>query len=113
MAVKRITQETFDDAVKENMDDFGSSREDAIKDTMEEFEMQVGVFAGQEPRHGRVIDVGAWASVKMLGKWESVWLARSAVLRVGATVLPLSRLISSTPEINLTRPHTPLEPPGY
>jgi hypothetical protein len=46
MAVKRITQETFDDAVKENMNDFGSSREDAIKDTMEEFEMQVGVFAG-------------------------------------------------------------------
>ena len=38
MAVKRITQETFDDAVKENMDDFGSSREDAIKlfDAMEQ-----------------------------------------------------------------------------
>lgn len=46
MAVKRITQETFDDAVKENMDDFGASREDAIKDTIEEFEMQVRGGAG-------------------------------------------------------------------
>lgn len=39
---KRITQETFDDAVKENMDDFGMSREEAIKDSIEQFEMQVG-----------------------------------------------------------------------
>lgn len=38
---KRISQETFDDAVHENMDDFGMSRQDAVKDAIEQFEMQV------------------------------------------------------------------------
>ena len=34
---KRITQPTFDEAVKENMDDFELSMEDAIKDTIKQF----------------------------------------------------------------------------
>lgn len=34
---KRITQPTFDEAVKENMDDFEMSKEDAIKDTIKQF----------------------------------------------------------------------------
>jgi hypothetical protein len=38
---KRVSQETFDDAVRENMDDFGMSREDAINDAIEQFKMQV------------------------------------------------------------------------
>ncbi len=38
---KRISQETFDAAVKENVDDFGLSIEDAIKDSIKEFELQV------------------------------------------------------------------------
>mmetsp|Transcript_39247 Transcript_39247/g.92556 ORF Transcript_39247/g.92556 Transcript_39247/m.92556 type:complete len:502 (+) Transcript_39247:135-1640(+) len=39
-AKKRITQDTFDEAVRENMDDFDMPREEAIKDAMEQFEMQ-------------------------------------------------------------------------
>jgi len=38
---KRISQETFDETVKENMDDFDMSREDAIADAIEQFKMQV------------------------------------------------------------------------
>jgi hypothetical protein len=37
---KRISQETFDETVKENMDDFDMSREDAIADAIEQFKMQ-------------------------------------------------------------------------
>jgi hypothetical protein len=42
MAVKakRITQETFDDAVRENMDDFDMERKEAIADAISQFEMQ-------------------------------------------------------------------------
>ena len=39
--MKRISQETFDETVKENMDDFDMSREDAIADAIEQFKMQV------------------------------------------------------------------------
>jgi hypothetical protein len=38
---KRISQETFDAAVKENIDDFGLSAEEAIQDTIKEFQLQV------------------------------------------------------------------------
>lgn len=38
--MKQISQETFDEAVKENMDEFGLSREEAIKDALEQFESQ-------------------------------------------------------------------------
>lgn len=38
---KRISQETFDETVKENMDDFDMSREAAIADAIEQFKMQV------------------------------------------------------------------------
>jgi hypothetical protein len=37
---KRISQETFDETVKENMDDFDMSREEAIADAIEQFKMQ-------------------------------------------------------------------------
>ena len=40
MSRKRISQETFDAAVKENMDDFGLSAEEAVRDTIKEFELQ-------------------------------------------------------------------------
>lgn len=36
----RISQETFDDAVKENMDDFSMERVEAIADAISQFEMQ-------------------------------------------------------------------------
>ena len=39
--VRVISQETFDDVVKENMEEFGLSREEAIKDAIEQFESQV------------------------------------------------------------------------
>lgn len=35
--VKRITQSTFDDAVKENMEEFDISMESAINDTVDQF----------------------------------------------------------------------------
>lgn len=40
MAKRRITQETFDDAVRENMDEFEMDREDALRDAVEQFESQ-------------------------------------------------------------------------
>ncbi len=43
---KRVSQETFDDAVRENMDDFGMAREEAIKDAIDQFKMQVRTQRG-------------------------------------------------------------------
>ena len=40
---KRVSQDTFDETVKENMDDFDMSREDAIADAIEQFKMQVSL----------------------------------------------------------------------
>lgn len=40
MATKRISQETFDDVVRENMEDFDMSLEDALKDAVEQFTAQ-------------------------------------------------------------------------
>lgn len=37
---KRITQETFDDAVKENMEEFGMERDEAVIDAAQQFEAQ-------------------------------------------------------------------------
>lgn len=37
---RRVTQETFDQAVLENMSDFDLSKEDAIKDTIQQFVSQ-------------------------------------------------------------------------
>eukprot|EP00286_Rhodomonas_abbreviata_P019714 CAMPEP_0181309170 /NCGR_PEP_ID=MMETSP1101-20121128/11870_1 /TAXON_ID=46948 /ORGANISM="Rhodomonas abbreviata, Strain Caron Lab Isolate" /LENGTH=501 /DNA_ID=CAMNT_0023415635 /DNA_START=40 /DNA_END=1545 /DNA_ORIENTATION=+ len=39
-AKKRISQETFDAAVRENMDDFDMPREEAVQDAIQQFEMQ-------------------------------------------------------------------------
>lgn len=39
--VRVITQETFDSVVKENMDEFEMSREEAIKEAIEQFQSQV------------------------------------------------------------------------
>ena len=39
--VRVISQETFDGAVAENMDEFGMDREEAIKEAKEQFESQV------------------------------------------------------------------------
>ena len=40
MATKRITQETFDAVVKENMDDFEMDAEEAVADAVQQFESQ-------------------------------------------------------------------------
>jgi hypothetical protein len=40
---KRVSQETFDETVKENMDDFDMPREEAIADAIEQFKMQVAL----------------------------------------------------------------------
>ena len=39
--VRVITQETFDSVVKENMDEFQMSREEAVKEAREQFMTQV------------------------------------------------------------------------
>ena len=39
--VRVISQETFDSVVKENIDDFGLEREEAIKEAISQFESQV------------------------------------------------------------------------
>lgn len=39
--VKVITQETFDEVVKENIDDFDMEAEEALNDAVEQFEKQV------------------------------------------------------------------------
>lgn len=36
-----ISQQTFDDAVKENIDEFSMSSEEAIQDAIKQFESQV------------------------------------------------------------------------
>ena len=45
MATKRITQEAFDEAVRENIDEFEMEREEAIADAVTQFESQ-GVDLG-------------------------------------------------------------------
>lgn len=39
--VLTITQETYNEAVQENINEFGMSLEDAIEDTVKQFEAQV------------------------------------------------------------------------
>lgn len=41
---KQITQETFDDVVKENMEDFDMAVEDAIEDAVVQFQTQVKFY---------------------------------------------------------------------
>lgn len=40
----QITQETFDNTVRENVDEFEMSLEEAIKETIEQFKTQVNYF---------------------------------------------------------------------
>lgn len=40
MAKRRITQETFDDAVRENMEEFEMDPDEALRDAVEQFESQ-------------------------------------------------------------------------
>jgi hypothetical protein len=42
MASRRITQETFDAAVHENMEEFEMSPEEAMREAVEQFESQGG-----------------------------------------------------------------------
>lgn len=43
MSRRRITQETFDDAVKENMEEFEMEPAEALRDAVEQFESQGNV----------------------------------------------------------------------
>lgn len=40
MAKRRITQETFDAAVRENMEEFEMAADEALKEAVEQFESQ-------------------------------------------------------------------------
>lgn len=40
MATKRITQETFDDVVQENITEFGLDPEEALNEAIQQFESQ-------------------------------------------------------------------------
>lgn len=51
MASKRITQETFDAAVRENIEEFEMGPEEAVKEAVEQFESQ-GRVAWLDPRPG-------------------------------------------------------------
>lgn len=42
--VRVITQETYDEVVKENMDEFDMSPEEAVKEAIAQFEAQVGNY---------------------------------------------------------------------
>lgn len=41
---KKISQQTFDDAVKENMEEFSMSTSEAVESAIQEFESQVISF---------------------------------------------------------------------
>ena len=41
---KQVTQDTFDDVVKENVQEFEMSVEEAINDAVQQFESQVGII---------------------------------------------------------------------
>ena len=51
MARRRITQETFDAVVKENMDDFEMDPDDALKDAVEQFDSQGNVLTSNSLTH--------------------------------------------------------------
>lgn len=40
-----ITQQTFDNAVKENIDEFSMSAEEAVQDAIKQFESQVVIIS--------------------------------------------------------------------
>lgn len=44
MAKRRITQETFDAAVKENIDEFEMDHDEALREAVEQFESQGNVI---------------------------------------------------------------------
>lgn len=48
MASKRITQETFDAAVQENIEEFEMGAEEAVREAVEQFESQ-GRVVGSAP----------------------------------------------------------------
>ena len=47
MASRRITQETFDDVVRENIDDFEMDADEALREAVEQFESQGNVLTGK------------------------------------------------------------------
>lgn len=68
MASKRITQDTFDAVVKENMDEFEMSAEEALADSIQQFESQGINLANiiKEVHIGR--SKFAWISVNVILK---------------------------------------------
>ena len=55
MARRRITQETFDAVVKENMDDFEMDPDDALKDAVEQFDSQGNVLTSNSLTHSLTV----------------------------------------------------------
>jgi hypothetical protein len=47
--LRKITQETFDEAVRENIETFDMSPEEALESTIEEFKLQVGPLPHPSP----------------------------------------------------------------
>lgn len=47
MAKRRITQETFDAAVRENMEEFEMAADEALKEAVEQFESQGNTSEGK------------------------------------------------------------------
>ena len=82
MASKRITQETFDAAVRENIQEFEMGPEEAVREAVEQFESQgravrLGLSAGLALRLSHLQSTALFAVVATpLGTWDPGSLTR-------------------------------------
>ena len=83
MASKRITQETFDAAVRENIQEFEMGPEEAVREAVEQFESQgravrLGLSAGLALRLSHLQSTALFAVVVAtpLGTWDPGSLTR-------------------------------------
>lgn len=53
MAKRRITQETFDEAVRENLEEFEMDPDEALRDAVEQFESQGKMSLKLQHQHYR------------------------------------------------------------
>lgn len=122
MASKHITQETFDAAVRENIEEFEMGPEEAVKEAVEQFESQ-GNVAWLCPSAGSTVcltvpsgpwlltcksAVLLWLSLTWCGSPGSLYLSAHCSRQAGH-LLPLCRHPPSTC-LDLTQTFTGLDP---
>ena len=88
MASKRITQETFDAAVRENIEEFDMGPEEAVKEAVEQFESQ-GRAAWLCPSASLALCPIATSSPQLLTYRSDVlpWLCRACVAALDLSLL--------------------------